>query len=218
MELDDFKTAWQALERRLAEQNALNFTLLKERKVTQAKAQLRPLVIGQTVQLLAGLVMSLLFGSFWVDQLEKPHLLLCGLALHAYGILFIILAGRELYAIHQLDFAAPVVKIQKQLANLRTWRLRVAPIFAVTGAVIWIPLLLVIFAWLGADVWTNDPNVVYWFIASALVSLLLVFGIMGWLRHPSRRRLADALDEGTVGQSIQRAQRTLAELEQFARD
>ena len=57
MELDDFKTAWQALERRLTEQNALNFTLLKERKVTQAKAQLRPLVIGQWVQLLAGLVM-----------------------------------------------------------------------------------------------------------------------------------------------------------------
>ena len=218
MELDDFKAAWQALDRRLAEQNALSFTLLKERKVTQAKAQLRPLVIGQWVQLLAGIVMSLLFGSFWVDHLDKPHLLLCGLALHAYGILFIVLAGRELYAIHQLDFAAPVVEIQKQLANLRTWRIRVAPLFAITGSVIWLPLLLVIFAWLGADVWTKDPNVVYWFFTSAAVSLALVFGLIFWLRHPSRRRLADVLDEGTVGQSIQRAQRTLAELEQFARD
>lgn len=218
MELDDFKAAWQALDRRLSEQNALSFTLLKERKVTQAKAQLRPLVIGQWVQLLAGIVMSLLFGSFWVDHLDKPHLLLCGLALHAYGILFIVLAGRELYAIHQLDFAAPVVEIQKQLANLRTWRIRVAPLFAITGSVIWIPLLLVIFAWLGADVWTNDPNVVYWFFTSAAVSLALVFCLIFWLRHPSRRRLADVLDEGTVGQSIQRAQRTLAELEQFTRD
>ena len=218
MELDDFKTAWQALDRRLTEQHTLNFTLLKEHKVTQAKAQLRPLVIGQWVQLLAGIVMSLLFGSFWVDHLGKPHLLLCGLALHAYGILFIVLAGRELYAIHQLDFAAPVVEIQKQLANLRTWRIRVAPLFAITGSVIWIPLMLVIFAWLGADVWTTDPNVVYWFFASAAVSLGLVFGIIFWLRHPSRRPLAAALDESSVGQSIQRAQRTLAELEQFVRD
>lgn len=215
MELDDFKTAWQALDRRLAEQHALNFTLLKERKVSQAKAQLRPLVIGQIVQAVAGVVLSLFSGSFWVDHLDKPHLMLCGLALHAYGILFIILAGRELHAIHQLDFAAPVVEIQKQLANLHTWRIRVAPLFAVTGAVIWLPLLLVIFAWLGVDLWTSDPNVVYWFSSSLLISLVIAFGILRWVRHPSRRTLADSLDESW---SIRRAQRTLAEIEQFARD
>ena len=218
MELDDFKAAWQTLDRRLAEQNALNIHLFKEAKLTQVKSQLRPLVIGQVVQLIAGILMSLLFGSFWVDHLDTPHLMLCGLALHAYGILFIVLAGRELYAINQIDYAAPVVEIQKQLANLRTWRIRMAPLFAITGSVIWIPLLLVIFAWLGADVWTNDPNVVYWFIASSVISLAIVFGIIQWLRHPSRQHLASSLDEGSVGGSIRRAQGTLAELERFARE
>ena len=218
MELDDFKAAWQTLDRRLAEQNALNIHLFKEAKLTQVKSQLRPLMIGQVVQLIAGILMSLLFGSFWFDHLDKPHLMLCGLALHAYGIMFIVLAGRELHAINQIDYAAPVVEIQKQLANLRTWRIRMAPLFAITGSIIWIPLLLVIFAWLGADVWTDDPNVVYWFIASSVISLAIVFGIIHWLRHPSRQGLANSLDEGSVGQSIRRAQHTLVELERFARE
>ena len=69
MELDDFKAAWQTLDRRLAEQNALNIHLFKEAKLTQVKSQLRPLVIGQVVQLIAGILMSLLFGSFWFDHL-----------------------------------------------------------------------------------------------------------------------------------------------------
>lgn len=59
---------------------------------------------------------------------------------------------------------------------------------------------------------------VYWFSSSLIVSLAIAFGIIYWLRHPSRRALADSLDESSVGWSIQRAQRTLVELEQFARD
>jgi len=218
MELDDFKVAWQTLDRRLAEQNALNVHLFKARKLSQVKVQLRPLRIGQLVQLMAGILMSLLFGSFWVDHLATPHLMLCGLALHAYSIMLIVLAGRELHAINQVDYAAPVIEIQQQLASLRTWRIRIAPILAITGSVIWIPLMLVIFAWLGADVWQNDRNVVYWFFASAGVSLAIVLGIMQWLRHPSRQRLANSLDENSVGRSIRQAQSTLAELERFVRE
>lgn len=217
MELDDFKSAWQSLDRRLAEQNALNFSLFKDTKVTQAKAMLRPLVIGQVVQLIAGILMSVLFGSFWVDHLDTPHLMLCGLALHAYGIMLIIMAGRELHAVNQIDYAAPVLDIQKQLAELRTWRIRTVPIFAITGSVVWIPLILVIFAWLGADVWKNDPNVVYWFFASALVSLGIVFGIIYWVRQPNRSKLAAKLEEESAGKSIRRALQTLEELNRFAR-
>ncbi len=216
MELDDFKTAWQSLDRRLAEQNALSFTLYKETKLTQVKATLRPLLIGQVVQLIAGIAMNFLFAPFWVDNLDKPHLMLCGMALHAYGIMFIVLAARELYVINGIDYAAPVLGIQKQLADLRTWRIRIAPIFAVTGSVIWIPLMLVIFAWLGADVWTTDPNVVYWFFASALISLAIVFGIIFWLRRPNRRNLAATLDESSSGKSIRRALRILEDVERFA--
>ncbi|MCE7982472.1 MAG: hypothetical protein DYG89_14875 [Caldilinea sp. CFX5] len=95
------------------------------------------------------------------------------------------------------------------VANLRTWRLRVTPIFAVTDAVSRLPLLLVIFAWLGVALWTSDPNVVYWFNSSLIVTLAIAFGILRWLRHPSRHTLADALDEN---RRIRRAQRTLAEL------
>jgi len=217
MELDDFKTAWQSLDQRLSEQNALSFALYKDTKINKAKATLRPLIIGQVVQLIAGILMSWLFAPFWIEHMQSTHLMLSGMALHAYGIMFIVLAARELYTINQIDYAAPVLEIQKQLAALRTWRIRIAPIFAVTGSVIWIPLLLVIFAWLGADIWVTEPAVVYWFFASAAISFAIVFGIIFWLRHPSRKSLAASLDESSSGQSIRRALQIMDELERFAR-
>ena len=44
MELDDFKAAWQSLDRRLAEQNAMALHVFRDNKLAQAKSLLRPLV------------------------------------------------------------------------------------------------------------------------------------------------------------------------------
>ena len=43
MELDELKTAWQSLDRRLQQQNALNFQLLRSHRVDAMRRGLRPL-------------------------------------------------------------------------------------------------------------------------------------------------------------------------------
>ncbi len=158
MELDDLKLAWQTLDRRLAQQNALNLYQFKENKLAKVKSGLRPLMLGQTIQLSTGVLMMMLFAPFWVEHIATPHLLVYGLSLHLYALMLVIYAARDLHMIGNIDYSAPVVSIQKQLAQLRSWHLRMGPIFAFSGCVIWIPLVLVVFYWLGADVWINAPS------------------------------------------------------------
>ncbi len=75
-----------------------------------------------------------------------------------------------------MDYAAPVLTLQKQIAELRQWHGRTGMWFGVTGCFIWIPLMLMIFHALGADVWVRNPDVVNWFIVSGLICLGVLVG------------------------------------------
>ena len=54
MELDDFKQAWQSLDRRLEQQHVLSQQLFKDGKLDRTRRGLRPLKLGQGVQILVG--------------------------------------------------------------------------------------------------------------------------------------------------------------------
>lgn len=209
MELDDLKIAWNALDQRLAAQNRLQFELLKDKKMGQIRSTLRPALIGNVIQLTVGILMMSLFAPFWVEHIKTPHLLIAGLLLHAYGLMFVIYAGRELHLIATLDYGGPVLAIQKQVDNLQNWRQRIAPHFGVVGSVIWIPLLMVIFKWLGVDIWSDKPQVVFWFVVSALVSLVVLFAVMKWEKRSG---------ENGVGWNIRRAATILDDLARFEQE
>src|SRR5436305_3621342 len=117
--LDDLKLAWQQLSQKLDRQNALAFDQLKQSKLAHFRSGLRPLVVGQTVQLVLGAMIAAFFAEFGIEHLHSAQLLLCGLFLHAYGIMFIAFALRDLILIRRIDYGAPVLAIQRQLAELR---------------------------------------------------------------------------------------------------
>jgi hypothetical protein len=210
-ELDDLKSAWQSLSRSLDRQHALALHQFRENKRSRFRAGFRPLVLGQIIQLLCGVLLSILGGSFWFDHLGIAHLMVYGISVHAYGILLIVFAARDLFLVKQLDYAAPVVEIQRQIAELRAWHLRAAWWFGVTGCFIWVPLILLIFYRLGADVWLHRPAVVGWLLLSGLVSLGVFYGIMSW------ERSGKAFAENSGGRSVNRAQALLDEIERFER-
>src|SRR5206468_8539807 len=103
---------------------------------------LRPLVVGQTVQLVLGAIIAAFFAEFGIEHLHSAQLLLCGLFLHAYGIMFIAFALRDLILIRRIDYGAPVLAIQRQLAELRAWHIRAAAWYGMTGSVVWLPIML----------------------------------------------------------------------------
>ncbi len=218
MELDDLKSAWKSLDSRLAAQNAMAFMALKDARTARAKSALRPLLVGQCIQLTAGALLCIPFASFWIEHRATPHLLVFGLMLHGYAVLLILFAARELYQISSIDYAASVVDIQRRLATLRNWRVRAAPVFGFTGCFVWIPFMLVIFRSLGVDVWVNTPSVVLWFVASGAVAAI-VLGVFMWvMRRPGSARFARSLQDDAAGKSVIRAQKALADIAAFERE
>ncbi|MGH8102022.1 MAG: hypothetical protein ACREIW_12045 [Chthoniobacterales bacterium] len=214
-ELDDLKTAWQVLNRNLERQNALALQQFKNDKLTRLRSGLRPLVIGQVLQLICGVLLAMLGGSFWVDHIGVAHLMIYGISLHVYGIMFIIFAARDLFLVQRIDYAAPVLALQKQIAELRAWHLRAALWFGIAGCFIWIPVMLMIFYGLGADVWRHNPDVVGWLVVSAFFCLAILCGIVHWSRRPGREKFAQSLKDNSAGRSVSRAQAVLDEIARF---
>jgi len=214
--LDDLKTAWQELNQRLERQTALTVQQLKENKLMRFRSGLRPLVIGQMLQLMVGVVITVVSAQFWVNHIRAPHLLISGLLLHLYGIMFIGFAVRDLILIRQMDYAAPIVIIQKQLAQLRSWHVRTAIWLGMIGSVIWLPVFIILLNWLGVDVWITQPRTLYWLCGSVLVCLAVSYGLV--LLSRSSKKCGRALASSWIGQSINRADRVLREIEDFERE
>lgn len=219
MELDDMKAAWQAFDARLQKQEALNLDSFRQRRLGALRASLRPLLIGQIVQLCVGVLLALLFAPYWVEHWNVPHRVAVGLSLHVYALMFVAFAVRDLVMIQRVDPTAPVLLIQQRIAELRAWRIRVAPVFGAVGCLIWVPLTMWLFdVVFGVDLYATKPAVVVAFLASGMVCLALFVALIRASRHPRRARLANHLADSAAGRSIARAQRLLDEVSAFARD
>jgi hypothetical protein len=209
MELDELKQAWQALDRRLDWQQTLTLHLLNERRLDKLRHGLRPLFWGQIVQIVAGVLLMVWAASFWVAHRDVTSLLVAGLLLHAYGLMFVVFAARTLRRICAIDFGAPVLDIQKRLGALRLWNIRGNQWFMAAGCFMWIPFILIGFGGI-------SPGMPYWLIASGGVCLLLLLGFVFMPRRvPGLGRYMEA---GYVGCSVRRVQARLDEIARFERE
>jgi hypothetical protein len=218
MELDEMKLAWQALGRQLERQNALNLQLFRQGRADRLRRHLRPLAWGQSLQIALGIVLMLWGIGFWSTHRDVWQAMACGIAMQAFGTLALIFPARLLSMQQAIDYAAPVLEIQRRLARMRAWRVKVeAPVFAVLGSVIWIPamLMLIQYDWdrMGRpDWWWRVPGLVTWLLLSGVVSLGLVglaYAVLRWLGH--RRWLEDNF----AGSAIRRAEAALEEIARF---
>ncbi|HKZ11956.1 MAG TPA: hypothetical protein VJL61_14810 [Rhodanobacteraceae bacterium] len=219
MELDDLKAVWQALDSRMARQNALAAMMYRESRLDRTRRFLRPLWIGQVLQLAAGIGLIVGAVAFWIAHRDSTYWLVCGLLLHLYGLMFILAAARNFHLMGRIDFGLPLLDIQKRLATLRAWRLNVeGPVFAAAGCFMWIPLVLVLLrVELGADAWLQAPPVVWSFIACGFMCLLGYLGLQHW-SHRRGGRVAEAFDREIAGKSVFRAQAALEETARFEQE
>jgi len=214
MELDELKSAWQLLDRRLEQHAAINLHILKESQLDRLRSRLRPLAWGQIVQIAAGLFMALWAAAFWSQHRDVAHLLIAGLIVHAAGLSMILLGAVVLVSISRIDYSAPVLAIQRQLAQLRVIYVRGGFVVGMSWSILWIPFVALIFqSAFGIDLYANAPSVAYIGVA---VGIALMFGV--WLlhrwsaRHPELQR---TLDDAAAGASLVRARRILDEIARF---
>ncbi len=219
MELDDMKAAWQTLDRRLEQQHALNLQLFRDSRADKARTGLRPLFWGQVAQIIFGVLMILLGVSVWSSQRENIGLFVSGIIVHVYGVLAIMLAGITLGMIQRLDYAAPVVTIQKQLARLRVFYIRSGMIVGLSWWLFWIPFAAAVFAWLaGVDFYANMGAAIGWCIAVGVAGAFATWAFHRWAQRSGRTRLREAMDDSMTGSSLRKAQSILDEIRRFEQD
>ena len=221
MELDELKATWQALDRRLEQSNRINFELFKDGKLEQARTSLRPLFWGQLAQmLLFGPPFVFLAGCLWAGLESRPPLplLLAGIFVHAYGVAVIALAGGTMGLIRTIDYSAPVLTIQKQLAKLRRFYVINGMVAGLPWWLMWVPVLMVLSGLAGVDLYARAPSVVWIGLGIGVAGLLATWWFHRWSRSAKRPKLAKAMEDSVTGGSLLKAQRIFDEIAQFEKE
>jgi hypothetical protein len=219
MQFEDMKSAWQILDRRLEQQHALNLQLYRDSRSDKARRGLRPLFWGQVAQIFYGVLMILLGVSVWSRHAEVSHLLISGIIVHVYGVVAIMLAGITLGMLRRLDYSGPVLVIQKQLAQLRSFHIRSGMIVGLSWWLFWIPFMTCFFAWLaGVDFLANMGDAIGWCVAVGIVGLIGTWGFHRWAQRLGHRRWVQTMDDSMTGSSLRKAQSMLDEIRQFEQE
>lgn len=218
IDLDDFKQAWQRLDARLAQQNALAFQAFRDQRTQQMRRRLWPLHGGQIVQMLFGISMIVLGVYGWRRNAGVPHLVAAGVVVQAYGIAAVASAGRTMQHIRELDYAAPVVTLQRQLGALRAWHVRAGVWLGQAWWFLWMPCVMIAAAALGADVFQRAPGVFLIGTVIGVAGVMLFEAAARLSRRPGWTWLAVLNDDAMAGASLRRAQAVLDEIARFEHD
>lgn len=219
MELDELKQVWQELGRKLDRQHQDEKLRLREERGRRLRSGLRPLVWGQALQMAAGVALTIWGALFWSAHAQATHLIAFGLILQFYGIALIGCAAWVQARVAAIDYAAPVLTLQRRLAAVRNAYVRGGLGVGLAWWLLWMPVLAAILMSLfGADVYRNAPSLFAIGGAVGVAGLLASLGFLHWSRQPQRPRLAKAVEDSVSGVSLRRAQALLEEIERFERD
>ncbi|TWI01002.1 hypothetical protein IP90_02624 [Luteimonas cucumeris] len=220
MELDELKAAWQTLDHRLQQHNAINLQLFKDNKLDKARSSLRPLLWGQLLQMGLGIGLILLGVACWTRNTDVAGLLVAGVLVHAFGVLTTAAAGITLGLMGSIDYSAPVLKIQKQMARLLRFYDLNAKACGLPWWIMWVPVV-VAFAGLGeVDSQAATPDWIWISLAISVAGLLGTWGFQLWKqRTPAAQR--STREDGCIADGadgIRRSQRILDEIARFEKE
>jgi hypothetical protein len=217
MELDDLKQAWRDLERRLDQSEAASRALRRDIKMDRARSTLRRLSWGQAFAAAMWLAAAVLAARFWTEHRGTLHLLLAGLAVHVYAIAGIISGIVQMSWIARIDYAAPVVALQRKLATLRRVRIWSQLVLGLPMWLLWVVITMVGAKWLlDIDLYALSPG---WIHVSLLVGVVGI-ALSLWLPRrlalsPRGSRFVQRVLDDLAGRSLVRVTRELDELARF---
>lgn len=220
MELDDLKAEWQALNAQMARQTALNLRVFRQGQMEKARHGLRPLAWGQALQMVAGALLILPSALLWSRHLHTLHLLVAGLVMHAYGLALILFGARMQFLISRVDYGAPVLDIQKDLARLRRFYVVGGLWLGLPWWLLWMLLAMVVLGLFGVDIYAgllaHAPSVIYSNLAIGFAGLLASASFIRWAAK--RPGLGQRLEHSAAGRSLNRARALVDEIAAFEQE
>lgn len=222
MELDELKQAWARMDLRQDGMEALLRGDYRDRRMDRTRSILRRSLAGCAVELVVWFAFTVFVASFWVDHRHVTHWLVMGLLLHAYGIAAIWSSATQLFLLSRIYlFDAPVLVLQRRLAQLRRFRFYSTLLLGLPWWCLWLLATAVGMQWLaGVDLYAGASPAWFW--------VTLGLGAIGigaslWLARrlagrPIRSPMLRDMVENMSGCSLLRASRQLDELALFERD
>lgn len=194
----------------LAEQELAARLLLSRRELMdRVQRSLRPLFRGQVIQILIGVAIVVLGVRCWALNTGMLHCLICGGILHAYGVLVIASAAAVCTRIGQIDTAAPVAEVRRQLESLRTVYLRVGGIIGFPWWLMWMPVLVA----LGFHDVVLYRNSLLPSLVVGVLGFVVSYGLFLSVQNP-RRPTAEQWRTRLAGKSLANAFAALKEIDQ----
>lgn len=215
MNLDALKAQWEACDRRLAESIRLNARLERESGLGHTRGALGWLTLGIAVELALGIALLMVLGSYLAAHVREPRFFLPGLMLHLSVIAQVGFAIHQLVAIRTLDYAGPVLAIQRRLVTLRRRRIQVTKWTIVTAPLLWTPLFIVALNGLtGVDVYaTFNPA---WFAGNLALGIaavpLLLWAAKRFAHRFGHHPWMQGLMDDVAGRSLAEASSFVQEL------
>lgn len=215
MELDELRQAWQSLGRQLERHDTLNLHMYRSNRLDAARRGLRPLFWGQCLQAVLGLALVLLGLGCWTRNLDVPGLFAAGAIVHAFGIVNIIFAGLTIGLASTIDYAAPVLDIQRRMARLLYFYGINANACGLPWWIMWVLVVVAVGGLAGVPAGSGTQGWVALGLAIGTAGLLAT-GLYAWLRSPAASGSTEPRGDG--GDGIRRSQRILDEVAGFERD
>lgn len=221
MEFDDLKKQWEGLDAKLDAAMRLNRRVLDERVLNKAGRAMTRLGWSLALELALGIVAVLLTGSFVADHIREARYLAPGLVLHVFVIAQIGALVRQIVMTRQIDYAAPLVEIQKRIESLEIFNIRTFVWTLIASPFLWAALLIVVPKEIvGIDVYAELG--LRYILANVVLGLaLLTVGLLVSRRYADRfsgSPLGRKVMRGLAGYNLAAARRHLESLAQFEKD
>lgn len=218
MDLDDLKAAWQRLDRRLARHEAIVLDGLRHRRLDGVRASLRPLRWGQALQIPLGIAVIVLSIASWRSRWDMVNVRIAAMVMHAYGIALVVAGARSLALLERLDYGAPVVEIQRRLAELQRWYALSGLVHGLAWWLLWVPALMMLGGAAGRDILARGPWVVGGYAAACVVGLAVSLWLVRRAERSNRPAVRAWAKLTASGRSLYRAEAALAEIRRFEAD
>jgi hypothetical protein len=192
MDLDELKSAWQALEQRVSADVKLNRELLTELKLRKARNAIGWLTCLPALELVLALLIASATGRFLFTHFFEAKFAIAGVVLHAAVVLYIAMTIRQIALLWGADMSGPVTAIQRALTAYGAARMRATKWVLILSPLLWGPLLIVVAkGWLGLDVYRLFG--VVWVAVNVGIGIAMV-PLLIWVSRRFRKALK-ALDD-----------------------
>jgi hypothetical protein len=216
MNFEEMQQQWTAQDQTPDPVIQINLGELRGSHVYAAATALQRLTRSLGLELVVNAIVMLVLSSFVSNHLREPRFLAPALLLHGCAIALVAANIRQLVLLRRVDYAGPIVAMQRTLATLRLSRIRTTKWTFVVAPLLWVPMLITgLRGLLGVDA--------YWFLDAGWIAVNILFGVAVipltlWLARLFRgSRLLQRIADSFAGQSLNDAKAFLDQVARFER-